>query len=203
VIPAQRAGSLPAADVDQNTGRIYAVWEDARFRSDGTNDAVISTSGDNGFTWSALRPINPGPRGNHVDHYNLTVAVGQGGVVHVAYRQRDESGTGPLYTDSIDTYYQESFDGGTTFTAPLKVDKKTSNPWYGAFSRDGTFEGDYNQVASSSGYTYIVRCQGRPAYSGEPQPLVPNPDGSNTLVLTETGKGHQHQSCWVALVQNR
>ena len=54
------------------------------------------------------------------------VAVGQGGTVHVGYRQRDESGKGPLYTDSIDTYYQESFNGGDSFTAPLKVDRKTS-----------------------------------------------------------------------------
>jgi hypothetical protein len=103
----------------------------------------------------------------------------------------------------IDTYYQESFNGGDSFTAPLKVDRKPSNPWYGAFSRDGTFEGDYNQIISAGGYTYIVRCQGAPAYSGEPPALTPNPDGSNTLVLTEAGKGHQHQSAWVSLVQNR
>ena len=41
------------------------------------------------------------------------------------------------------------------------------------------------------------------AYSkakGEAPPLVANPDGSNTLVLTEAGKGHQHQTTWVALV---
>jgi putative acetyltransferase len=29
------------------------------------------------------------------------------------------------------------------------------------------------------------RCQGEPALAGETAPLVPNPDGSNTLVLTE------------------
>ena len=29
-----------------------------------------------------------------------------------------------------------------------------------------------------------------------------NPDGSNTVVLTEAGKGHQHQSAWVAVVQD-
>jgi len=67
--------------------------------------------------------------------------------------------------------------------------------------RDGSFEGDYNELASTGGYTYIARCQGQPAYTGEPAPLIPNPDGSNTLVLTEAGKGHQHQSTWVALVR--
>src|SRR2546422_839787 len=83
-----------------------------------------------------------------------------------SYRQRDESGRGPLYTPVIDTYYQESADGGSTWTTPLKVDRVASNPWYGAFSRNGTFEGDYDQIASAGGYTYIVRCQGAPAYTG-------------------------------------
>ncbi len=202
-IPAQRAGSLPSAAVDPSSGTIYAAWEDARYRTDGTNDAVISRSFDGGLTWTLPQRVNPGSTTNHVDHYNVSVAVGDGGTVHVAYRQRDESGAGPLYTDAIDTFYQESFDGGSTWTAPLKVDKTASSPWYDAFSRDGSFEGDYNQVVSAGGYTYVVRCQGQPASKNEPAPLVPNPDGSNTLVLTEAGKGHQHQSAWVALVRNR
>ena len=41
-----------------------------------------------------------------------SVAVGQGGSVHVMWRQRDESGASPLFTDVIDTYYTESTDGG-------------------------------------------------------------------------------------------
>jgi hypothetical protein len=201
--PAQRGTEgLPAAAADPASGTLYVTWDDGRFRTDGTNDAVISRSFDNGLHWTPPQRINPGSTIDHVDHYGVVVAVGAGGTVHVGYRQRDESGAGPLYTDVIDTYYQESFDGGSTWTAPLKVNKVASNPWYGAFSRKGTFEGDYNQIASASGYTYVVRCQGAPAYRNEQQPLVPNPDGSNTLVLTEAGKRHQHQSTWVALVTN-
>jgi hypothetical protein len=202
--PAQRASDgLPAAAVDPASGTIYAVWDDGRYRTDGANDAVLSRSFDNGLHWTIPTRINGGLTTNHVNHYGVDVAVGDKGTVHVSYRQRDQSGTGPLYTDVIDTYYQESFDGGSTFTAPLKVDRTASSPWYGAFSRDGTFEGDYNQIASAGGYTYVVRCQGRSAYSGEPAPLIKNPNGSNTLVLTEAGKGHQHQSAWVAVVQNK
>jgi hypothetical protein len=200
-VPAQRAGGLPAAAIDPKTGTIYAVWEDGRFRSDGTNDAVMSRSTDNGLTWGPLQRINPGSTSDHVDHYNVTVAVDDQGTIHVAYRVRDESGKGPLYSPAIDTYYQRSTDGGTTFTAPLTVDSTPSNPYYDAFSRNGSFEGDYNQVASSGGYSYVVRCQGEPAYAGEPAPLVANPNGSDTLVLTEAGKTHEHQSCWVALVR--
>ena len=47
-----------------------------------------------------------------------------------------------------------------------------------------------------------MRCEGQPKTTGESAPLIANPDGSNTLVLTEAGNGHQHQSTWVALVQN-
>ena len=77
-------------------------------------------------------------------------------------------------------------------------------PWFGAFSRDGTFEGDYDQLASAGGYTYIARDQGTQLETGEPQALVANPDpkAPDTVVLTAPGKGHQHQRNWVALVQN-
>jgi len=200
--PTQRGSEgLPAAAVDPVSGTLYSVWDDGRYRSDGTNDAVMSRSFDNGLTWTAPQRINPGSTNDHVDHYGVTVGVGTDGAVHVAYRTRDESGQGPLYAPVIDTYYQRSLDGGGSWTAPLKVDKVASNPYYDAFSRDGSFEGDYNELASSGGYTYIARCQGQPAFAGEPAPLIPNPDGSNTLVLTEVGKGHQHQSNWVALVR--
>jgi len=201
--PAQRASDgLPAAAIDPKTGTIYAVWDDGRYRTDGVNDAVISRSFDNGLHWTMPQRLNPGPTTNKLNHFNVVVAVGQGSTVHVAYRQRDQSAKGPLYTNVIDTYYQESFDGGASFTSPLKVNTTPSRPWYGAFSRNGTFEGDYNQIASAGGLTYITRCQGQKASQSEPAPLVKNPDGSNTLVLTQAGKGHQHQSNWVAVVQN-
>lgn len=200
--PAQRASDgLPAAAVDPDSGTLYAVWDDGRYRADNTNDAVISRSVDNGLHWSTPQRVNTGPTSDYVNHYNVVVAVGKKGIVHVSYRQRDQSGPGPLYTPVIDTYYQASFDGGSTFTAPLKVNKKPANPWYGAFSRNGTFEGDYNQIASAGQYTYITRCQGAPAFAGEPQPLIKNPNNSNTIVLTEAGKGHQHQSNWVSVIE--
>jgi hypothetical protein len=202
-VPAQRAGTLPAAASDPKSGTIYATWEDSRFRTDGTNDAVISKSSDGGLTWTPPSRVNPGSTKDHVDHYNVTVAVGADGSVHVAYRQRDQSSKGPLYTPWIDTYYQESTDGGKTFTKPLRVDRVRSNAYYDAFSRDGSFEGDYNQITSAGGFTYITRAQGQARHKGERPGLTPNPDKSDTLVLTKAGKGHLHQSVWVALVQTR
>ena len=74
---------------------------------------------------------------------------------------------------------------------------------FGNVTNSQIVAGDYNQVASFGGYTYVVRDQGFAKTKGEAPPLVANPDGSNTLVLTEAGKGHQHQTTWVALVRNR
>jgi hypothetical protein len=199
--PAQRASDgLPAAAVDPVSGAVYAVWDDTRFRTDGVNDAVISKSTDEGMTWSPLTRVNPGSKTDKVNNYNITVAVGTDGAVHVAYRQRDQSGSSPLFTPVIDTYYQESRDGGKSFSPPLKVNTVPSNAYYDAFSRNGSFEGDYNQAASTAGYTYIVRAQGQPAFAGEPPALTAN--GPTTVALTEAGKGHQHQRMWVALVRD-
>ena len=202
-VRAQRASDgLPAAAVDPRSGALYAVFDDGRFRKDMANDALISISTDNGTTWSTPKKVNPGGKADGIDHYNVTVAVGTSGRVHVAYRQRNESRNSPLFSPTIDTYDQESRNGGKTFSAPLKVDVKPSNAWYDAFSRDGSFEGDYNETASAGGYTYITRAQGTPLHRREPPALIKNPDGSDTVLLTNSGKGHQHQRNWVALIRD-
>src|SRR5581483_8707999 len=141
-----------AAAVDPSSGTIYAVWEDNRFRSTGTlNDALISRSTNGGITWTKPTRINRDPTDSEINHYNPTVAVGAGGRVHVAWRERDESGGGPLDEPFIDTFYAESYNGGKTFTKPLRVNHVSPDMSYGAFSRGGAFEGDYNQVASAGG----------------------------------------------------
>jgi hypothetical protein len=200
-VRAQRAsGGLPAVAVDPRSGNLYVVWDDSRFRADGTNDGVLSRSRDGGITWSAPKRINTGSTSDHVNHYGVAVAAGDDGRVHVMYRTRDESGASPLTKPLVDTYYVESYDGGTTFTKPLRVSRFPSNIAYDAFSRGGAFEGDYNQIATAGGYTYIVRCQGAPAYAGEPAALVPDPMDRNALKLAR--RGHQHQSAWVAVVRD-
>jgi hypothetical protein len=201
-VRAQRASDgLPAAAVDPASGTVYVVWDDGRFRSDGVNDAVISTSSDGGVTWSPATRINPGPTNDSVDHYNVTIAVSDKGVVQVAYRQRREatSGLAKDFSPTIDTFFQESRDSGKTWTAPLQINSVPSYALYDAFSRNGSFEGDYNEMASAGGNTYVVRDQGQPLGPGEPPALSPN---GATVVLTAAGKGHQHQRTWVSLVRD-
>lgn len=201
-VTAQRASDgLPSAAVDPKSGTVYDVWDDGRFRADGKNDVVLSKSSDEGKIWSTPVRVSGGPTSDKVNHYSAAVTVGETGAIHVMWRQRDESAAAPLFTDVIDTYYSESTDGAATWSAPLKVNSQPSNPWYGAFSRDGTFEGDYDQIATAGGYTYITRDQGQPAFAGEPKPLIKS--SATTIALTQAGKTHQHQRTWVALVKDQ
>jgi hypothetical protein len=199
---AQRAsGGIPATAVDPKGGAVYHVWDDGRFRSDTKNDVVMSKSADEGITWSSPVRISGGATNDKVNHFTASVAVGEDGHVHVMWRQRDESAAAPLFTNVIDTYYSESSDGGATWSAPLKVNVQPSMPWYGAFSRGGTFEGDYDQIATAGGYTYIVRDQGQSVVAGEPVPLLKS--GTTALSLSSTRLNNQHQRTWVALVRDQ
>ena len=195
----QRAGSLPAAAVDPQTGTIYAGWEDGRFRSDGVNDAVISSSTD-GVHWTPPVRVDGGPTGDYLDRYNVMLDVAPDGRLVVGYRQRQEAATGVLFSRTVDTAVQVSSDHGATFGPPLVIDAPQSDVYHAAFSRAGIFEGDYNQLACAGTVCYVARDEAFAAHPGEPAALTPNPDGSQTLVLADSGKGHQHQNTWVAVL---
>ena len=193
----QRAGTLLAAGIDDVTGRIYVAWEDGRFRTDGLNDILFTTSTD-GIVWTPPARVNHDPEGDHIDHWNAMVDVANG-VVHVAYQQRDEHPGTPNsrsphgYSPYIDTYYEQSKDNGATWSAPLKVNKVRSDVGYAAFSRNGAFLGDYNELAvASNGWVYIVRDVPMPAHAGEP-----------CNCSFTSGNGHQHQYTYVTVVKTK
>jgi hypothetical protein len=156
---------------------MYVAWESGRFRTDDVNDIVVRASDDNGVTWGPIVKVNGGDPADGVDHYNAMIDVGADGIVRVGYRQRDADGP-------IDTYFAQSDDGGLHFSAPLQVNSLRSEPKWGAYSRNGLFHGDYNQLAAAGSWTYIVRCESYdPALTGE-SPL----------------SNRYHQTTWVAVV---
>jgi len=192
----QRAGTLPSAAVDPKTGQLYVAWEDGRFRSDGLNDVLFSTSTTEGATWSTPKKVNGGTGNDRINHWNAMIDVGKDGVVHVGYRQRDEHHHAPTarsvtgLSPHIDTYYQESRDHGATWTAPLKVNSVRTDVGYAAFSRGGAFLGDYNQVATATnGTTYVVHNEALPKFAGE-----------KCNCSFRSGNGHQHQYTYVAVI---
>jgi MYXO-CTERM domain-containing protein len=199
-VRAQRAGSLPSADYDTRTGTLAITWEDARFHTEASpvNDILVATSSDGGVTWSSPVKVNPGTATDYVDRYNPSISGGGDGVLHLTYRSRQEADHLTNFASSAQTWYQESSDGGKTWSTPLLVSTPANNLYYGAFSRNGTFEGDYNGIASAGGYSYVVRDEAYAAFAGEPVALTPDPSNPEQLVLS--GKGHQHQQTWVAVV---
>ena len=205
----QRAsdGTLIDAEVDQASGQIYVVWADGRSRADGVNDAYIVSSTDGGLTWGPPARINPGSSSDFVNHYNVTVAVGPDGDVRVAYRQRQEAATVAAFSPNIDTYYQESHDHGATWSKPLRVNTVRTNVYYGAFSRNGIFEGDYNEIAAAGPFSYIVREEAYAVTPNEPHGLMSSGDtltgntaGCPNQTLTPSCMTHIHQRNWVAVV---
>jgi hypothetical protein len=194
--PAQRGPEgIPSLTVNRKTGTLHYVWDDGRAREK-ANDVVLSTSTDMGATWSQPAPITPGPRDNALDHYGASIDSGADGTLHLGYRVRNE---GDPFSPYIDSYYEQSKDDGKTWSEPVKINRRSSDMRYGAFSRGGTFEGDYDQIATARGSTYFVRCQGKPASKGEPIPLEPS---DTSMTFNDDNRGHQHQSCWVSLIQD-
>ncbi len=185
----QRAGTLLSSDVDPVTGRLYVVWEDALFRTDAANDAVLSYS-DNGVTWSAPVRVSPGRTNDNLDHYNPSVAVHRDGTVDVIWRQRQETASSDVdsYSRDISTYLARSHDHGLHFGTPLKLDLAPSDVRFGAFSRGGLFQGDYDQVATSGGLTYVVRSE---SYAPSAKAVAPATPSATTT---------HHQTTWVAVV---
>jgi hypothetical protein len=193
----QRAGTLPAAVVD-STGRILVAWEDSRFRTDGLNDILVASSTD-GVTWTPAARVNDDPEGSGVDHWNAMIDVGSDGVVHVAYRTRTEK---PSLSNSIDTYYQQSADHGATWSEPLKVNAVTTDVGYCAFSRNGCFLGDYNQVATASnGLTYVVHNEAYARNAGDPCNCSFT-QGNSFTDASGTVQPRINQTTWVGVVGN-
>jgi len=52
-------GLTPAICSNKYTGQVYITWPDARFNPTGLIGSVMSTSKDNGLTWSIPVPVNP------------------------------------------------------------------------------------------------------------------------------------------------
>lgn len=182
----QRAGEgLPTAGVDPNTGRIYVAWESGRFRTDLANDIVVTSSDDEGVTWSPVTRVNPGPPDDYVDRFTPALGVGPDGAVRIAYRVQYEAPEGADFSPYVDTFLQTSTDGGETFSAPLKVNSVRTDVRFAAFSRASAFLGDYSQVAITGSWTYIVRCEAFALSRREPATFPPTV---------------HHQRTWVALV---
>ena len=131
-----------------------------------SSQAFLSFSDDHGSTWSQPSRIAPRVPANGVKELWPVIGVEPTGVVDVTYIESQEVPaadggactvrvnrnpllyrTGPSHSFA-DTLWVQSFDGGSTFSAPVRVSSVTSD-WCATFSNVTPNFGDY--VGSVSG----------------------------------------------------
>jgi hypothetical protein len=150
-----RSGPLPTAEID-GAGKVYVVWSDSRFESNGSaNDLVMSTSTD-GITWTAVQRIPADPVGSGVDHFIPGLAVDKstsGGSAHLGLTYYFYPNTNcTTSTCQLDVGFISSTNGGSTWTAPTQLAGPmtlTSLP----LTSQGYMVGDYISTSFNSSGT--------------------------------------------------
>ena len=155
-----RHGPIPSSDVDA-AGRVYTAWHDCRFRTGCTSNDIVMSTSLNGTTWTGVVriPIDAVTSGR--DHFIPGLAVDpttSGATAHLAltyYYYPVASCTGDGC--ELRAGFVESFNGGTTWTAPQDL-AGISRPSWIADSSQGRMVGDYIS-------TSFINHQAKPAFS--------------------------------------
>ena len=157
IVPFMRTEPLPTVEVD-NTGKVYVVWQDCRFRSGcSTNDMVMSTS-NNGTTWSAVKRIPIDPVSSTVDHFipglgvDPTTGGGSAKLGLTYYSFPTDACT--IATCKLFAGFVNSTDGGANWSAPKKVLGPINLEWLP--DAGGRFVGDYMSTSFIDGRAFPV-----------------------------------------------
>jgi Neuraminidase (sialidase) len=146
-------GGLPDIAVDPGTGKLYVVWEDSRF-SGTHNDIAMSTSTDEGKTWSVPVKVNQTPR--RVAAFTPSVNVLPNGTVGVTYYdiRNDPGRKSSLLTDY---FIAVSKDGGCTWSE-ARITPSSFDDTFAPNSR-GYFLGDYQGLKNDGTHfkSFFVR----------------------------------------------
>ena len=136
--PLRTGDVIPDIAVDQRTGYLYVVWQDARFSGGKRDGIVFSKSTDGGLTWSSPVQVN---RFSQVPAFTGAVDVAVDGAIGLTYYDFRNNTSDP---NTLPTKYllAISYDGGTTWRE-TQVDQpfniKTAPVARGFFT--GDFEG--------------------------------------------------------------
>jgi hypothetical protein len=153
-----RTSALPSAAIDAD-GKVYAIWQDCRFRAGcSSNDLAMSTS-TNGVSWTAPARIPIDPLSSTEDHFIPGLAVEPAtpgspahlGLTYYFYASANcDASNCALYAGFI-----SSPDGGTTWTAPTTLAGPMSPAWLpNTFA--GLMVGDYTATAFSGGKAFAI-----------------------------------------------
>jgi BNR/Asp-box repeat len=155
-----RDNSFPSLAVDQGTGAVFVDWADLR---NGRGRIVVSKSGDLGRTWSTPTVVSPAADG-YAFFQGLDVAPNER--VDVGYQALTAKATGPTAYGSgnatVDSFFVESTNGGSTWSASTKVSSVSSDPAVSAqndLARQ--FWGDYNTLVSTNANAFFIYTDSR------------------------------------------
>src|SRR5207249_2123331 len=88
----------------------------------------------------------------------------------------------------VDVVYQQSLDGGRTFSPPLRLDRgRRADVRFAAFSRGGAFFGDYGQIAAAGPRSYVTTCRAYRLHRGERATFPPSVHHQRTWVTVVGG----------------
>jgi len=168
--PGYRNNAFPSVEVDR-AGRIYAVWQDCRFRNlclDSGNDTVISTS-DDGVDWSPVRAIKPAapPRGagaaavpEGADYLQPGVAVdptSSGSEARLGlYFFYSDSPCGTFSSCRLNVGFTTSVDGGQSWRSAIRLNKSPMPFNWISLSNTGRMIGDYISASFAGGRVVSV-----------------------------------------------
>jgi hypothetical protein len=158
--PVRTGDIIPDIGVDRTNGRLYVVWQDARF-SGGQNDSIaFSQSLDGGLTWSSPIKVNQTPTGipsGNQQAFTASVEVADDGTIGVTYYdfRNNTPDTSTLPTDYFAVHCHPTT--ATACTSPVNWGSEdrvtdTSFDMLDAPFAGGFFTGDYEGLAATGDF---------------------------------------------------
>jgi hypothetical protein len=139
-VPGIRSGDTVPMFAVAPDGTLYATWQDIRFSNGKRTDVLVTSSRDEGQTWSMPVRANDTPAGAQ-DAFTPTIAVDSRGRVGILYYDlRDDASR---KDDALLTaeWFTTSSDGGRTWSASRRVTPTFDHT--AAAPAGGFFLGDY------------------------------------------------------------
>ncbi len=148
-----RTNSFPMADVAKSSGEIFVTWANFAFGTTSGHGVVqIATSTDRGSSWSTSTIADVAGRSAY--YPAVAVKPSDDSKVFVGFNAIDDvpfgtsPGTGVVFYDA---FFVVSTNGGSSFTAPVRISKVSSDPdGSSTNSLRSQFLGDYNGASASS-----------------------------------------------------
>ncbi|HTJ66112.1 MAG TPA: hypothetical protein VL551_01160 [Actinospica sp.] len=149
-----RAGDgLPSAEEDAS-GKVYAVWQDCRFRSGCSSNDIVLSSSTNGTTWSAVTRVPIDAATSTDDHFIPGLGVDRTtsgstaklGLYYYFYPNASCSAS----TCQLEVGYISSANGGSTWSAAQTVAGPFSLSRIASTSQ-GSMVGDYISASVVNG----------------------------------------------------